>query len=113
MHGRVGIVTIFVIALAGLLAINLIAGQVLRNANLDMTEQKLYTLSDGSRSMLEKLDDRLKIKFYYSKKSFNSIPVIAQHAALIVGLLDQYQAHSDGMINYEILRPKSNFRRFK
>jgi ABC-type uncharacterized transport system involved in gliding motility auxiliary subunit len=103
---RTSIVTTFILALAGLLAINLIASQLFSNINLDMTEEKLYTLSDGSKKMLGKLDDRLKVKFYYSKKSFNAIPLIAQYAELITGLLGQYESYSDGMVSYEVLEPE-------
>ena len=39
----------------------------LKRVKVDMTEEKLYTLSDGSKTILGKLNTPLTLKLYYSK----------------------------------------------
>ena len=43
----------------------------LKRVKVDMTEEKLYTLSDGSKTILGKLNTPLTLKLYYSKTSAN------------------------------------------
>ena len=51
-----------------LLSINLFANGTLRNAKADLTQQRLYTMSDGTRQMLRAIDEPVSIRLYYSKK---------------------------------------------
>ena len=39
------------------------------NARVDLTEGRVYTLSEGTRSILGKLEAPVKIRFYYSQGS--------------------------------------------
>ena len=43
----------------------------LKRFKVDMTEEKLYTLSNGSKDILKKLNTPLTLKLYYSKTSAN------------------------------------------
>ncbi|WP_043104580.1 hypothetical protein, partial [Pseudomonas aeruginosa] len=38
------------------LVFNLLSGLLLRNLQVDLTQQKLYTFSDGTREILDQLD---------------------------------------------------------
>ena len=38
-----------------------------RSARMDITEQKIYTLSDGTKSILSKLNQPITLKFFYTK----------------------------------------------
>ena len=46
-------------------------GKTLR---LDITEQRLYTLSDGTRAILGKLNQPLKLKLYYTRTAARKAP---------------------------------------
>ena len=48
-----------------------IGTSLLSGVKLDFTEEKLYTLSSGTKSILEKLDSPVKLKLYYSKTAAN------------------------------------------
>ncbi|HMJ89875.1 MAG TPA: Gldg family protein, partial [Candidatus Acidoferrum sp.] len=60
LYSAVGVAVMFVV----IVAINLIASAV--RGRLDMTEDKLYTLSPGTRSILKKLDTPVEVRFYFS-----------------------------------------------
>ena len=38
-----------------------------KSLKLDITDQKLYTLSDGTKAILAKLNKPIKVKLYYAK----------------------------------------------
>ena len=57
-----------VIALALFLGINIIANQTLTRFRLDVTGNKLHTLSGGTLNILEELDEPITIRFFYSTK---------------------------------------------
>jgi len=54
----VGLVVVFAIALL----VNFLVGRV--NIRLDLTEYKTYTLSEGTRNILERLETPVEIRFY-------------------------------------------------
>ena len=68
MYSAGGVVVLFVI----LLAVNFIAGSV--PARVDLTHGNAYTLSEGTKRILEKIPAPVKVRFYASK-SETAMPV--------------------------------------
>ena len=54
-----------VLLLICLIAVNVMASFI--PLRFDLTEERLYTISEGSRKILESLKDPVRINFYYSK----------------------------------------------
>ena len=52
-----------------LVSVNLLGNSVLRNLRVDLTEDKLFTLSDGTKDMLSTLEEPLLFAFLYKSKS--------------------------------------------
>lgn len=98
-------ITLFT-ALVLLLAVNLSASILFRTAKIDMTEEKLYSLSPGTITMLGKLQDDVRLKFFYSKRAASSVPAVKLYADRVIELLHQYVDRSEGRITLEILEPK-------
>src|SRR5256885_6680719 len=66
--------TVGVLAMAPLLiAFNVVAGAT--KQRMDLTREKAYTLSSGTRAILRKLDTPVKIRFY-SSQGQNASPEI-------------------------------------
>ena len=68
IYSAAGLVALFVL----LVAFNYLAGRAAVKA--DLTQGKLYTLSEGTRKALGKLDSPLKVRLYISKGD-NAMPV--------------------------------------
>ena len=62
---------------------------------LDFTEQKLYSLSKGTRKVISDLDDVLTIKFYASKELPTEVSLIYRH---IKDTLQDYENASGGKL---------------
>jgi len=87
-----------------LLAVLLIAGNFLLSvikARVDLTQGSVYTLSEGTRAILSKLEAPVKIRYYYTQGG-NTVPVgIKTFAKRVEDLLAEYKSASNGKIIIE------------
>ncbi len=72
----------------------------------DLTEESLYTISDGSMGILENLKDPVRINFYYSRNNAELPPNFKNYAQRVEELLAEYETLSNGKIVLEIYDPK-------
>jgi gliding-associated putative ABC transporter substrate-binding component GldG len=100
-HGAQAI-TYLVLLLGIFLVLNLISAQVF--SRLDLTEGKIYTLSDGSRELVANLEDPLTVKVFFSE---NLPAPYNANARYLRDLLDDYKTYSHGMFHYEFMDPSS------
>jgi ABC-type uncharacterized transport system involved in gliding motility auxiliary subunit len=85
-----------VVMAALLVALNLLFGVV--NLRLDCTQDKLHTLSPGSRDTLAKMDTEVTIDFYFSR-SIAELPVgVKNYARRVEDLLKEYEHYGKGKI---------------
>ncbi|MGQ7817618.1 Gldg family protein [Metapseudomonas furukawaii] len=96
---------LLLIALA-FLAFNLFAGLTLTNARLDLTEQKLYTISDGTKKILGELDEPINLYFFYSDKTAKDLVVLRNYARRVEEMLKAYERAADGRIRLHIIDPE-------
>lgn len=96
---------LLLIALA-FLAFNMVSGLALTNARLDLTEQKLYTISDGTRQILGELDEPINLYFFYSDKSAKDLVVLRNYARRVEEMLKAYAQAADGKIKLHIVDPE-------
>lgn len=90
-----------VLLIAGILiVVNVIALKVF--FRWDLTPNKIYTLSDASKSIVSKLDDKLVIKAYFT----DNLPApYNNNRRYLQELLDDYRNASKDKISYEIISP--------
>lgn len=88
-----------------LLGINALAGPILRPLRLDLTEQKLYTLSDGTKSLVGKLEDPIKIRLYFSKSLVEDNPVLIDYHRRVEDMLRSYVAAAHGKLELSLIDP--------
>lgn len=92
---------ISVLLVAGILVVlNVIAVKVF--FRWDLTPNKIYTLSDASKSIVSKLDDKLVVKAYFT----DNLPApYNNNRRYLQELLDDYRNASGSKISYEIISP--------
>ena len=92
-----------------LLAIILIAANFLFSAfkaRVDLTQGSVYTLSEGTRVILSKLEAPVKIRYYYTQGG-NTVPVaLKTFAKRVEDLLAEYKAASGGKVIIEKFNPE-------
>jgi ABC-type uncharacterized transport system involved in gliding motility auxiliary subunit len=100
LYSIVGVIAVLII----IVAINLLGG--LFKFRSDLTENKLYTLSEGTKKILNKLDTDVVLRFYFSKDNA-SVPVpLRTYAQEVQDLLDEYQQYGHGKVKVIKLDPK-------
>ncbi len=79
-------------------------------AKVDVTEQKIYTLSNGTKSILNKLTQPVTVKLFYAKtaamKGPDQIKFFNNYYEFVKTLLEEYQAHGNGNIILEVIDPR-------
>ena len=106
MNSKLHTGTGLVVAIALFLGINIIANQTLTRQRLDVTKDGLHTLSDGTRNILNQIDEPITIRYYFSAKQFASVPEFATYGKRVRDLLDEYVAASDGKIQLLVFDPE-------
>lgn len=92
-------------AVALFLALNLTVGNLFTASRVDLTADRLYTLSDGTRNILVGLDEPIKLRYYYSAKLFADIPALQSHGKHVRDLLEEYVSKANGMLQLEVIDP--------
>ena len=70
---------------------------------VDLTDEKLFTLSEGTREIISKSDGDLTIKLFVSK-SLDGVPLgVENYSEKVKEILTEYKNLSEGKINLEIL----------
>lgn len=98
-------VGLLLIALA-FLAFNISSSLLLTNARLDLTEQKLYTISDGTRTILEELKSPIELQFFYSDTAVKELVVVRNYARRVEELLRAYERAAGGKLNLQVIDPQ-------
>jgi ABC-type uncharacterized transport system involved in gliding motility auxiliary subunit len=75
-------------------------------SRVDLTENKIYTLSDASKRILQKIDTPVKIKFYFSKSNPQMPVFLKSYAKRVEDLLDEYVQAGAGKINLQKFDPE-------
>lgn len=88
------------------LAVNVFASISFRSARLDLTEQKLYTLSEGTLQTLSELEEPITLRFYYSESLIAESPLLQTYGDRVRSLLGEYVAHADGNLILEVIDPE-------
>ncbi|PYC28523.1 ABC transporter [Aquipseudomonas alcaligenes] len=88
------------------LAFNMLAALGLGNARLDLTEQKLYTISEGTERILAELDEPINLYFFYSDKAARDLAVLRNYATRVTEMLKAYERAAGGKIKLHIIDPE-------
>jgi len=100
LYSAGGVLAVFVLLVVG----NFILGKF--KQRFDMTEEKAFTLSKGTKAILARLDTPVKIRFY-STQGDNEVPlVLKDYAKRVDDLLSEYRQASKGRIEVEKFDPK-------
>ena len=87
-------------------ALTMLSGIAFQGWRLDLTENNAYTLSEGTRSIVQSLDQPIRLRLYFSDSASEDLPQIRSYAERVWELMQELAAHSDGMIELERIDPE-------
>ncbi|MFN4088013.1 MAG: GldG family protein [Alphaproteobacteria bacterium] len=87
-------------------AVVVLSNATLRGQRIDLTSDRLYTLSEGTRAVIQKIDEPITLRFYVSSRLSREIPSVGIYAQRVRDLLQEYEALSDGRLRLEVYDPE-------
>jgi ABC-type uncharacterized transport system involved in gliding motility auxiliary subunit len=89
------------------IGIALLANTLLRGAQLDLTADKLYTLSDGTRNLLHGLKEPVNLYFFFSDRDATTVdPQLKTYGKRVRELLESMVERSNGKLTLKVIDPK-------
>jgi ABC-type uncharacterized transport system involved in gliding motility auxiliary subunit len=101
---KIGTSSLVLLALAFVVAISA-SNVIFRGWRIDLTEDRLYTLSDGTRNMLAKIDEPINLYFYYSDQASRNVPAIRRYAERVRDILEEFADAAGSKINLTVIDP--------
>jgi gliding-associated putative ABC transporter substrate-binding component GldG len=90
-----------VLVLGILVLVNFISIRIF--GRLDLTAQKVYTLSDASKKLVGSLDDRVTVRAYFTEdlpSPYNN------NRRAVLDILNDYKAYAKGNLQFEFINPQ-------
>lgn len=99
-------ITSMALAIVLFLAINILASGTLTSWRLDMTDNKLFTLSKGTSNIVNDLKEPITLRFFFSQKLLSNIPQLKNYGTRVRDMLEEYAEVSHGKIKLIITDPE-------
>lgn len=87
-----------------IVSINVISSKL--NFRMDVTQDRVYSLSEGTRKVLGKLNGETTVKFYFSRSQKELPPMIKTYASRVEEVLGEFASHSGGKLTLEVVDPR-------
>jgi len=100
LFDRVGLLVLAGVFLAGVALITL-----LPSARVDLTENRLYTLSDGTRKIVGTIPEPVNVYFFFSDKATADVPQLRTYAGRVREMLEEFASRSDGQLKLRVIDP--------
>ncbi len=88
------------------LALTILSGAAIKGARLDLTEHKLYTLSEGTINLLQAIEEPITLEFYFSEETSAELPMVRNFARRVQELLDEMATRSGGQLRVRRIDPR-------
>jgi ABC-type uncharacterized transport system involved in gliding motility auxiliary subunit len=90
--------------LVAIVAVNIISSRLFFRG--DLTQDKVYSLSEGTKNILEKLNSDVTLQLYFSRSSAELPTMLKTYATRVEELLREFAARSGGKMRVEVYDPK-------
>lgn len=101
---RLSASSLALLAVAFVVAVS-ISNQIFSGWRIDLTEDRLYTLSDGTRNLLGNIEEPINLYFYFSDQASASMPSLRAYANRVRETLEEFESQADGMIRLQVIDP--------
>ena len=102
---RIHIISALVLLAALFILVNMLAGNLFRSSRIDLTESKLYTLSEGTRNIITQIEEPITMHFFFSDQATEDVTFLRAYAVRVRELLQEYEELSEGKIKLNITDP--------
>ena len=101
---RLGASSLLLVAVAFIVAV-IVSNQLFKGLRIDLTENNLYTLSDGTKAIVRKIEEPINLYFFFSDQASESEPSLRDFANRVRELLEEFAAASRGKLKLKVIDP--------
>ena len=84
-------------------SISMLSGSLLRGMRVDLTDNGLYTLSDGTRNILREIQEPVNLYLFFSGEASRDLPQIRSYARRVDEMVEEFQSQAgDKLIVHRI-----------
>ncbi|MGD8425845.1 MAG: Gldg family protein, partial [Gammaproteobacteria bacterium] len=87
------------------LALTVLSNVLFKGVRLDLTEHKLYTISEGTENILADIEEPVNLYYFFSDRATENIPYLRTYAKRVRELLQEIALKSGGKIRLTELDP--------
>jgi ABC-type uncharacterized transport system involved in gliding motility auxiliary subunit len=87
-------------------AISMLSGSLLKGMRVDLTQNGLYTLSDGSRNILSELREPVNLHLFFSGETSRGLPQIRSYARRVDEMLEEFENQAAGKLIVHRIDPE-------
>ncbi|PDH41493.1 MAG: ABC transporter [OM182 bacterium MED-G24] len=84
----------------------LISNTLFSGVRFDLTENNLYTLSDGTHEIIDNIDEPINLYFFFSEQASADLTSLRSYATRVRELLEEYEARGGGNILLSVVDPE-------
>jgi|TARA_Y100000310_G_scaffold344219_2_gene455791 ABC-type uncharacterized transport system involved in gliding motility auxiliary subunit len=88
------------------LAFTVINNLFFSTLRVDLTENNLYTLSEGSKAIIDGIDETVNFYFFFSDEASEDLSSLRTFSKRVEELLGEYALYGDGKIKLHIIDPE-------
>ncbi len=89
----------------GFLAALVASNTLLRGLRIDLTENNLYTISPGTRQVLQGIEEPINLYYFFSDRETADIPFLRTYATRVREMLEEFVAQADGNLVLQVIDP--------
>ena len=86
-------------------AVMLLVNVAFRGARVDLTQNHLYTLSDGTKKIIASIDEPINLTLFFSDKGTQNLPQLRTYYTRVHEMLEEMASHSGGKLKLEVIDP--------
>lgn len=82
----------------GLVAAVVVSNKVLQGVRVDLTENDLYTISEGTKNILGSIEEPINLYFFFSDEGTADVPPLRTYADRVREMLAEFEAAAGGQL---------------
>lgn len=96
--------TLVLLAVAFVAAV-MASNTLLSGLRIDLTENELYSLSPGTESFLQGLEEPINLYFFFSDETAGDLQFLRGYATRVREMLEEFAAAAGGRVNLQVIDP--------
>ena len=95
-----------ILLVLGFLLFAMINNIFIGSARFDLSENGLYSLSEGTKEVIDEIDEPINLYFFFSQKISSDMPALRTYSQRVYELLEEYELIAGGKIKLSNIDPE-------